>query len=446
MLRRSLLNTAYTILAVVALPFVLWRRVRHGKRTPALWKRLAGCVEAPTKNATRIWIHAVSVGEVLQARPLIRELRQLVPNSEIILSATTASGLQLAREKYADCVVIPFPFDFSWAVRRAFHRIKPDAVALVELELWPNFIAEADRQEIPLLVANGRLSEKSHTGYRKLAAITQPMFRNLNHVCAQNDAYKHRFIDLGVASNNVSVTGSIKFDGLATDRNRPQVQTLRDAFEFSATDSILMAGSTHDPEESLVAEAWEALKATHPNLKLLIVPRHPERFDAVASMLEDRGHHVRRRSTANRESAASTSETVYLLDTVGELSACWGLADIAFVGGTLTKRGGQNMLEPAAYGCPVIMGPNVWNFSEIAAGLLEAGGARTVSDVPGLTATISKIADNPCEADEMAAAARSYASSQSGAAKTTANAILELIKSGDAQDASVPRPQQNTAA
>lgn len=446
MLRRSLLNTAYTVLAVVALPFVLWRRVRHGKRTPALWEKLSGCVEAPTKHATRIWVHAVSVGEVLQARPLIRELRQLVPNSEIILSATTASGLQLAREKYADCVVIPFPFDFSWAVRRAFRRIQPDAVALVELELWPNFIAEADRQQVPLHVANGRLSEKSHKGYRKLAAITQPMFRNLKRVCAQNDVYKQRFVDLGVASDNVSVTGSIKFDGLATDRNRPQVQTLRDAFGFSATDSILMAGSTHDPEESLVAEAWEALRGTYPSLKLLIVPRHPERFDAVASMLEDRGHHVRRRSTANEESTASTNDPVYLLDTVGELSACWGLADIAFVGGTLTQRGGQNMLEPAAYGCPVVMGPNVWNFAEIATGLLEAGGARSVTDVPELTAAIARIIGDPLEAKEIATAARNYASSQSGAAKTTANSLLELIRSGNVQDATVPIAQQNSAA
>lgn len=437
-MRRWLFNFVYCVVVVVAAPIALWRWGRHGKRTPALWTKLTGAVEVPVKSSRRVWLHAVSVGEVLQVRPLLRELRVREPDLDVVLSTTTASGLKLALEKYTDCHVVPFPFDFSWAVARAYERIQPDLVGLVELELWPNFIAEADRRNIPLLVANGRLGEKSHRGYARFPWVFGPMFQALSHVCAQNETYADRFASLGTARAARSVTGSIKFDGLATDRDRPQVQELRRAFQFADDDLVFMAGSTHEPEEQIAVQAWLKVREQHSNVRLLLVPRHPERFDSVAAMVKEHGATVLRRSvTKEIRPPAATPEfaerdAVRLLDTVGELSACWGLADVAYVGGTLTNRGGQNMLEPAAYGCPVTMGPNVWNFAEIAAGLVDTGGAVTVHNVEEVAEVVARLVGDQAARMRIGEAAGRYAASQCGAATSTAEQILNLMGSESA--------------
>lgn len=428
-MRRWFFNTGYGLIALVAAPFLLWRLLRRGKRTPALWTKLSGRVDVPARQGPRIWLHAVSVGEVLQVRPLIRELKSHRPDVDIVLSTTTAAGFKLAHEKYSDCTIVPFPFDFTWAVKRAFARIQPDVVALVELELWPNFIEEAQSRTTPIVVANGRLSAKSHRGYARISKIVGPMFSGLSHVFAQNEAYRDRFISLGTSRDAVSVNGSIKFDGLATDRMRPEVQALREAFGFCDSDLVFMAGSTHEPEESIALAAWLKVAESTRNVRLLLVPRHPERFDAIAAMVQNRGHEVVRRSRIDpaNDERYSDSAAVRLLDTVGELSACWGLADIAFVGGTLTKRGGQNMLEPAAYACPVLLGPNVWNFSDIAAGLIDAGGAMTVSTEQELADAVALLVASPQARREMGTQAGRYASSQCGAAAATADRIMQML-------------------
>lgn len=422
-LYRYLLNIVYGLVVLVAAPFALWRLLRSGKRTPAIWQKLTGRVPMHAQcQKTRVWIHAVSVGEVLQVRPLIRELTARDTNIEFVLSVSTASGLKVAHEKFADCQIVPFPFDFTWAVHNAFDRLQPDAVLLVELELWPNFVAEADRRSIPVIVANGRLSESSHRGYTRVQRIVSSTFQRLTHVCAQNETYAERFRNLGVVGSRVTVTGSIKFDGLATDRSRAETLALRKALGFADDDIIFMAGSTHDPEEADAIQAWEIARATSPHLKLLLVPRHPERFDAVAGFCGERGFSVWRRSVGS-----GANGEVRLLDTLGELSACWGLADIAFVGGTLTQRGGQNMLEPAAYGCPVLLGPNVWNFADIVADLLECGGAATVHNADELAHMLTELARDTEQRNEMGRAAGRYSRSQSGAAARTIDEVVRLL-------------------
>ena len=212
-MRRWLFNTGYCLVAIIAIPFILWRLVRSGKRTPSLWVKLTGNVQISPRTSRRVWLHAVSVGEVLQIRPLLRELKVRHPDLDVVISSTTASGLKLAREKYDDCSIVPFPFDFSWAVRRAFDRVQPDAVVLIELELWPNFIAEAQCRRTTLVVANGRLSAKSYNGYARVSRLVRPMFSGLTHVFTQNETYRDRFIALGTPPDATSVTGSIKFDG-----------------------------------------------------------------------------------------------------------------------------------------------------------------------------------------------------------------------------------------
>ena len=396
------------------------RYARTGKPVAQWRAKVTGRTDVPPASGPRVWVHAVSVGEVLQVRPLLRELQAARPGVDVVLSASTASGLKLAAETFPDVSVVPFPFDFSWAARRALDAIRPDAVCLVELELWPNFLAEAEARGVPVVVANGRLSERSFRGYRRAGRLLRPTFGRLTHVAAQNPVYAGRFEDLG--SPSVSVTGSMKFDGLRFDRDRPEVRELRDALGFESGDRVLVAGSTHEPEEAVALDAYEEVRAARPEARLLIVPRHPERFGAVRSLIASRGHAVWSRTGGGEDRRA-----VRLLDSVGELSAAWALADAAMVGGTLCDRGGQNMLEPAAYGVPVLMGPDTRNFAEIAAGLLDCGAAETVRNAGEVAAAVGRFWSDAAAERRVGDAAKAFAGSQRGAAERTAAVITGLL-------------------
>ena len=401
------------------------RYLRTGKAVADWRAKISGRVDVPAPAGERLWLHAVSVGEVLQVKPLLRELHARRPNLDVVLSVSTASGLKLARETDWPVTVVPFPFDFSWAVSTAFEAIRPSAVCLVELEVWPNFVAEAADRGVPVVVANGRLSERSFRGYRRAGRLLRPTFTRLQCVAAQTGVYAGRFTDLGCP--RVEVTGSIKFDGLKTNRDAPAVRQLRDALGFTSTDRVIVAGSTHDPEESIALRAYETLRQSHDDVRLLVVPRHPERFDGVAKVIADRGHAVTRRS-----GGPVVADSVRLLDTVGELSAAWGLADLAFVGGTLCDRGGQNMLEPAAYGSPTLVGPDVRNFADIAKGLIDSGGGETVRSAEELATSLDHLLTKDARRLAMSQAAGEFARSQSGAAAHTADLICEHLPTASA--------------
>lgn len=436
-----LLNLAYGVAILALSPILLYRAMIQKKYRAGWDEKLFGRVRRRDSSRAAIWLHAVSVGEVLQLQPLAEQLRTRYPDHELVISTTTATGHDVACRKFPEDRVIYYPLDFTWAVDGALDCIRPSAILLVELELWPNFLAAASKRGIPIMLVNGRISEHSFRGYRRIRPIVQAMLRRLRMIAVQNDAYAARLLTLGADRRQVHVTGSIKFDGLENDRQNVKTRELRHAFGLRPDELVFIAGSTQAPEEQYAIDSYLSLRAKHPNLRLILVPRHRERFDEVARLVEERYRLPLLRRSARRGEDGGwkiedrkaqpssilhppSSPPVLLLDTLGELSACWGLADIAFVGGSLTNRGGQNMMEPAAYGAAVLFGPNTRNFRDVVEMLLLHEAAIVVSDQAALTARVGELLDNAAQAAAMGGRARNYVLAQRGATVKT----LELIK------------------
>jgi 3-deoxy-D-manno-octulosonic-acid transferase len=314
-------------------------------------------------------------------------------------------------------------------MRSALRRVRPALIMLVELELWPNLLRLAHGRGIPVVLVNGRLSERSYRGYRWLKPLLSHCLKTLEVVCAQNDEYRERFVALGADPLRTVTTGSIKFDGVRCDRNDPAVVTLLRQLPLSGGGSLWIAGSTHAPEEEIVLGIYERLLRKHSGLRLMLVPRHAERFDEVSRLVRQRGFFVWERAsgkTLEPESAAgatSAQPVVLLLNTLGELSAAWGCADVAFVGGSLTPRGGQNMIEPAAYGVPTIVGPNTANFRQIVEALIAAEALTVVKDEAELESLLDAFLSSPESAQEQGARGRSFVLTQQGATERTLSHI-----------------------
>jgi 3-deoxy-D-manno-octulosonic-acid transferase len=309
--------------------------------------------------------------------------------------------------------------------------VRPTVLALVQLELWPNLVWAAKQAGARVAVVNGRLSTRSHRGYRKLRGPLGPTLRRLDAVAVQTEEYAERFVDLGVPRQRVRVTGSVKYDGLECDRNNPKTLALRRELGLWASDVVFVAGSTMEGEEAAPLAANRAARAVHPGLRLIIVPRHAERFEKVAAWLRDQGETVVRRSDPASAPARNgqTRPPVTLIDTIGELSAVWGLADVAYVGGSLLPgRGGQNMMEPAAFGAAVLFGPYTANFRETVEQLLARGGARRVADAAELTEALIDDLNDPESAAARGAAARAYVLAQHGAADRTLSELDRLVE------------------
>ncbi len=427
-----LLNVIYLGLLVVFAPWLIYRAVRSGKYRDGWSEKVKG--KAPLRIGDRpcVWFHAVSVGEVLLLKPLLRELARRRPGWDLVVSTTTQTGLAVARRTYPDLVTFYAPLDFSWAARRAVARVRPTVLALVELELWPNLVWSVKQSGGRVAIVNGRLSHRSHRGYRRLRGPLGPTLRRLDAVAVQTEEYAERFVDLGVPRQKVRVTGSVKYDGLETNRNNPVTLRLRRELGLSSAEVVFVAGSTMDGEEAAALAAYRAARAEHPGLRLILVPRHPERFDAVAAWLHREGEAVARRSDPASFKAwgGDGSPPVILVDTVGELSAVWGLADLAYVGGSLRRgRGGQNMMEPAAFGAAILFGPHTENFRETVEQLLARGGARRVADAAGLAAALRDDLNDPEAAAARGAAGRSYVLAQNGAADRTLAELDRLVES-----------------
>jgi 3-deoxy-D-manno-octulosonic-acid transferase len=311
-------------------------------------------------------------------------------------------------------------------------RIRPDVLVLAELELWPNLIRAARRRGAKVAIVNGRLSDRSLRGYRRILPIAAWMLRQVDLVAAQNEQYAERFVQLGAAPECVVVTGSVKFDGACTERGHPQARRLAQLAGISSADDVLLAGSTQAPEEQIALATYERLRARHAGLRLILVPRHPERFAEVAALLDKSGVRWQRRSRLEAE-GADPEARVLLVDTVGELGAWWATATVGFVGGSLGNRGGQNMIEPAAYGVPISFGPNTQNFRDVVALLQAHDAAVVVRDADELTDFVSRSLDNPQAAAAMGQRARNLVLSQQGAAARTVERLTALVEFSPAQ-------------
>ena len=426
-----LLNLIYAMLLAACSPLLLYRSIRTGRYREGWGEKFLG--RAPHRIGDRpcVWFHAVSVGEVLLLKPILQELARRRPGWEAVISTTTRTGLAMARRNYPDLVTFYAPLDFSWSARRAVSRIRPTVLALVELELWPNLVQAAKESAARVVIVNGRLSQRSHKGYRRLRGPLGPTLRRLDTVAAQNSEYADRFVDLGVPRSRVRVTGSVKFDGLECDRSNPRTVALRKALGLTPSELVFVAGSTMDGEEAAALAAYRAARVVHPRLRLVLVPRHAERFEQVAAWLLARGEQVVRRSEGDASPTTWPSRQappVILVDTLGELAAVWGLADVAFVGGSLKPgRGGQNMMEPAAFGAAVLFGPYTSNFREVVEQLLSLGGAREVADADDLAEALLADLDDPESAAARGAVARDHVLAQDGASGRTFAEIDRLV-------------------
>ncbi len=428
-----LLNLAYLLLILVSLPWLVWQAVRKGKYREGYAAKLFGRVPRRTSDKTCLWLHAVSVGEVNLLAPLLRMIEHERPAWECVISTTTATGMALAKKKYPRQVVFYCPLDFSWAVKTAMRRIRPDVLVLAELELWPNLIRAAKRSGARVAVINGRLGEKSFRGYRRIRSLAARLLGQIDLLAVQEETYAERFRQLGARPETVHVTGSMKYDGAQTDRHNPATRQLAALAGFSGDDIVLLAGSTQEPEEAMALETFRALSAAWPQLRLVLVPRHPDRFEAVARLLDNSGIPWQRRTALTSEKKALSplpsplSPRVLLVDVVGELGAWWGTARIAFVGGSLGSRGGQNMIEPAGYGAAIAFGPNTWNFRDIVAAMLAHDAATVVSDGRQFTQFVRRCLEQPDDAAALGNRAENLVLSQLGATEKTQRFLSELV-------------------
>ena len=347
---------------------------------------------------------------------------------ECVVSSSTTTGLEVAARRFGADRAFPCPLDFTWAVDNVLDRIRPDLLVLGELELWPNLLARTQARRIPIVVANARMSERSFAGYGRIRPLVARMLGRVDVVAARSRHDADRFAALG--GRDVTVTGSMKFDGVKGDRDSPDVARLRQLAGIAADDVVFLAGSTQAPEEQLAIDAFRSLAPDHPRLRLVIVPRHVERTPEIAALLDGSGVRWQARSRFDRE-GADPQARVLLVDTTGELGWWWGTATIAFVGGSLDgRRGGQNMLEPSAYGAAVCFGPHTRNFVDEVGTLLAAEAAVVVADGSALAAFVRRCLEDPDWAAALGGRAARTVRSRSGATAATASLILERLPAG----------------
>lgn len=425
------LNVLYLVALVLLSPWLLYKSLTTGKYRHGLLHKLLGLTPTRTNAAPCVWFHGVSVGEIHLLRQVIAAFRRRHPECECVVSTTTDTGFDEARKHFPDLMVCWWPLDFSWAVQRALGRIRPDLVVLAEGEMWPNFLLYAKRQAVRVAVINARMSPRSSARYRILEPLVRRLFDCIDLVAVQNDPYAACFRELGMPAHRLRFTGSVKYDGVSTDRHNPRTTELGRLLAVHPDDLIWIAGSTQAPEESIAIDVFLRVKANQPNLRLFLVPRQKDRFEEVAGLLRRSGLPWIRRSELM--APVIDRHAVVLVDTIGELGALWGLADVAFVGGSLDgKRGGQNMIEPAAYGAAVVFGSHVWNFRLDAQRLVEAGAARQVADARELQTVVEQLLADPEERKRMGTAGRNLVLQQQGATRRTIDLLERLLPQPEA--------------
>jgi len=423
------LNFVYLVLGILVLPWIAYQRLARGKYREGWGAKLFGLVPRRLDRRPCIWIHAVSVGEVNLLTPLVERFLREYPEYDCVISTTTATGMAVARTKFPELLVFHCPFDFTWATRRAVKRIQPELLILTELELWPNLIRSAKQFGAGVIMINGRLSKKSLHGYRLIGWLIGPVLRQIDRICVQTPVYGERFCRLGAEPGRVAVTGSMKFDGAETRRDNPQTSHLRRLAGISSDDVVFLAGSTQEAEERMALTTFMELVPEYPQLRLILVPRHPHRFNSVAWLLDELGVAWQRRSELNGR-GPDPEARVLLVDTVGELRAWWGLAQIAFVGGSFGRRGGQNMIEPAAYGAAVCFGPHTHNFQDVVESLLAAEAAMVVHNPGELTTFVRWCLAYPEQARAMGDRARQVVLEHQGATDRTLQLLRPLLAHG----------------
>ena len=406
------MRLVYTLLWWLLLPVLPLRLWWRGRREPGYRANVGerfGFYRCAAHATGALWIHAVSLGETRAIAPLIERLQREAPARPILLTHMTATGREAGRTLFGDRVMQAWlPYDVPFAVRRFLEHFRPRAGLLVETELWPNLTAAVARTDAPLLLINARLSERSAQGYRRVALLSRPLLRAIAGIAAQSEADAGRLRDLG--AQHVVVTGNLKFDVAVTPAQRHQGAALRAL--FGADRPVLMLASTRDGEEALLLDALARTDALPAATLIVIVPRHPQRFDAVAALLDERRVPYARRS-ANAPIGASTR--VVLGDSLGEMFAYYGACDVAFVAGSLLPLGGQNLIESIAVGSPTLIGPHMFNFAEASEAALAAGAALRIRDADEMFAVAARLLGDRGERERMRENAQTFIAAHRGA-------------------------------
>ena len=428
-----LLNIVYVGLLVIFSPMILYRAIAHGKYRQGFRQKFFGLVPELPRLQTpkrRIWFHAVSVGEINLLRPLLQMIRQEQPDWECVISTTSLTGMQLAERLYGEEYTVFYcPLDFSWAVFTAMRRIRPNMLVLAEQEIWPNLFYAAKKRHAKLALINGRFGEGGYRRYKRFRFFFRPILRMLDLIAVQSETYAGWFHCVGAYGQTIEITGSMKFDGAQTDRSNPKTVQLANLAGMDAdSDIVFLAGSTQEPEEEYALDVYEKLKDDWPQLKLILVPRHPERFEAVASLLQERGVDWMRR-TQLESNPNKKGKRILLVDCVGELGSWWGVSKIAFVGGSMGNRGGQNMLEPAAFGAAVSFGPKTKNFRDIVDLLLQNDAAIVVQDSGEMLKFVQKCLEEPDFARQLGDRGRDLVRRNLGATKKTLHLLKDRLDS-----------------
>ncbi len=428
---RFIIDFIYLLLAVAIAPVILYRMVRYGRYRTGWPNRFGRVARKDPALKKCIWLHAVSVGEVNATITIVEELKNKFGDFEIVISTTTDTGFARANAVFgADHKVFYFPLDVYCIMSRAFRGIQPAICLLMELEVWPNFVQIADRLHVPVIVVNGRISDESFSKYKKIKPIASKMFRKLSLILAQTDEYARRFTEIGCLNERVIVTGSLKYDtAQITDRVKG-ADTLARQLKIGK-ERLWVAGATGNDEEQLLLDVYRNLKQQKQfdDLRLIIVPRKPERFDEVAKLIEQSGFNLIRYSQVKEEKTASVDDkqAVILGDTMGDLRKFYSLADIIFVGRSLVPMGGSDMLEAAALGKPVLFGPYVFNFKQMVEELLAGEGAIMVENEQNLLDAMQKCLGEPDFARQIARNGRNVIRKNQGATQKTITQIAKFL-------------------
>ena len=407
----------YSVFFYLLMPLILLRLLFRGMAAPNYrkrWLQRFGFFTPPELNKDTIWLHAVSVGETLAAVPLVKALQTKYPDHRLLITCMTPTGSERITAAFGDSVDHSYaPYDTPDAVARFLRRVQPKMLIIMETELWPNTVAGCYKRQIPVILANGRLSDKSARGYGRVPGLSAPMLGQLTAVAAQHGDDGARFTELGLSAKNLYITGNIKFDLDLSAEVRQSAEALRQQWSGTTQRPILLAASTHRGEDEIILQAFGLIKQSVDNLLLVLVPRHPERFNQVGDLCREAGYSLARRSSNDSVEQAD----ILLGDSMGELMTFFGACDIAFVGGSLVTNGGHNMIEPAAWGKPTLSGLSVFNFAEVSRLLAEAGGLSLVEDAAALADATIELIENPEQAQQMGQQAQRVAEANRGALK-----------------------------
>lgn len=429
-----LYNLLALVLVVLAAPVFLYRLIREagfGERLKQSFGWLPSETVAKVANKNAIWLHAASVGEIVATSPMVKEIKKEMPDSVVVISVVTASGYDMAKRiiPEADGVIF-FPLDLPWLSCHVVKKIAPQAFLLVETELWPNFLKASRKAGIPVMMVNGRIGDKSFGNYRYLGSVLQDMLQTVVKFCMQSSIDAQYIIKLGADPQRVMVTGNTKYDQTYTDVSEDEQKLLISQYGFAGQRPIIIAGSTHKGEEESLFASFGKIRNRFPQACLVIAPRDIQRADELVSMAAVSGHRAVKRSKMEKETAGGHNTVI--LDTIGELGRVYSIADVVFVGGSLIPQGGHNILEPAAHGKPIVVGPHMFNFKDIYALLSDRKACITAKDPALLTDKLLAVLENKELSETMSKNARAIIEENRGAAhKNTLQLKLLLEKANN---------------